>query len=614
MDIRCGNCNKLFRVADEKISGKGIRFKCSRCAETITITREDFEKDLIARQAAAGGASQEQTAQPARPVPPPSPPQPPAQEFQPREYQPQEYQPPDETPRETPPAALSDFDFSEPHAAAVSADQGGGEFGGADFSFNADAEQQPAPEISLSGEAAANAESPAFQFPTDIISEPQRQPAFAAPEQPEGEIQNQSDSGESLNVPDLGGLADTGEPEPPRAKKPKAPPAAPSTAGDEIDLAAALSVPREPERSGKQAPKTTRTSGSLNSAAVERERPSAVHEDIHPLASGNSTGAIAGIGCAAPIVAILSFSFGMAVKMLPFLSEMPLVHLLAVIAGGLVSIGLVLGILIALIQAGAGKKLFFLVNIMIGTALGAAIGAGLATSLSLLAGGGIRMTMIASNAINGAGAAFLVSILLALVRRILVFTKDETFSASLSGMQKVGLALSLFVILGTVYGAGTLVGKTERAAKETIRKYQELLTPDGLEVVDPNGYFDPKTHDLIVTGSVRNVTDKPKRGWYLVTDVYNDKQAKVATVRMLNGVQLYTKSEYEILAKRGDKNSVIKAMQASSAGAVIPARGSVQFEVRVVDPPAGSASFLPTLQSGDPESLARSIAGVTGGK
>ena len=40
MDIRCGKCNKLFRVSDDKITGKGIKFACSRCGEAVKITRE----------------------------------------------------------------------------------------------------------------------------------------------------------------------------------------------------------------------------------------------------------------------------------------------------------------------------------------------------------------------------------------------------------------------------------------------------------------------------------------------------------------------------------------------------------------------------------------------
>ena len=65
MDIRCPSCSKLFRVADEKISGKGIRFKCSKCAEVITITKDDFEMDLLAREDEVTGPVPRQPSGPA---------------------------------------------------------------------------------------------------------------------------------------------------------------------------------------------------------------------------------------------------------------------------------------------------------------------------------------------------------------------------------------------------------------------------------------------------------------------------------------------------------------------------------------------------------------------
>jgi hypothetical protein len=49
MEVRCGNCNKLFRVADEKITGKGIKFACTRCGSSVKITREDFENYTLSQ-------------------------------------------------------------------------------------------------------------------------------------------------------------------------------------------------------------------------------------------------------------------------------------------------------------------------------------------------------------------------------------------------------------------------------------------------------------------------------------------------------------------------------------------------------------------------------------
>jgi predicted Zn finger-like uncharacterized protein len=62
MEIRCGSCSKLFRVADDKITGSGIKFKCTRCGEYVKITREDFERYNLSKAAAPGFPSLEPAA------------------------------------------------------------------------------------------------------------------------------------------------------------------------------------------------------------------------------------------------------------------------------------------------------------------------------------------------------------------------------------------------------------------------------------------------------------------------------------------------------------------------------------------------------------------------
>ena len=44
MEVRCASCNKLFRVSDDKITGTGIRFGCTKCGQQVKITRADFEQ------------------------------------------------------------------------------------------------------------------------------------------------------------------------------------------------------------------------------------------------------------------------------------------------------------------------------------------------------------------------------------------------------------------------------------------------------------------------------------------------------------------------------------------------------------------------------------------
>jgi predicted Zn finger-like uncharacterized protein len=44
MEVRCGSCNKVFRVSEDKITGSGIKFACSKCGNPVTITREESEQ------------------------------------------------------------------------------------------------------------------------------------------------------------------------------------------------------------------------------------------------------------------------------------------------------------------------------------------------------------------------------------------------------------------------------------------------------------------------------------------------------------------------------------------------------------------------------------------
>ena len=608
MNIRCPSCSKLFRVADEKIAGKGIRFKCSKCAEVITITKDDFEMDLLARETETVAPAAQPSAPALKPEPPslsqPPTPQSKAQEYKPQEYRPPAEQPADERPAEDqqiPPVSLGDFDFSEPHAAASSAAHPAEGFGGPDFSFDA-SQEQVAREIEISPEAAAEAEA-ALQFPDDLTAEPQRKSAFStrSPEEQAPAFADLETGSEPRAVPEL-----TMQPTPVRDETPKtgpvftAPPRQkpapqPQQESDEaIDLGAALSIPRsigtDESFAGQEREETARTGAA------------GVQDAVHPLASGNITGAVAGLGCAVPTVALLFLSAGIVMKLVPFFASASLVHLIALAGSGIISMSVLIGLVISIVQAKAGKKLFFLVNVLIGTVFGAGFGVGESIMISLASGAGLNVQLIVANAIMSAAAAFVLSILVVVARRILINEKNETLSADLSGLQKAGLVASLVLVLFAFYETGTITGRMEQSMQEPGQKYGDMLIPTGLQVSNAHGYIDPATGDLVVSGSIQNTTDKPKLGWYLVTEVRDAKEVVLTTVKMMNGIQLYTAKERELLAKRGTKTEDIQKMIAVRDG-MIPARGSVNFEVRVMNPPAGSAGFLPTLRSFDPALL-----------
>jgi predicted Zn finger-like uncharacterized protein len=657
MDIRCPSCSKLFRVADEKIAGKGIRFKCSKCAEVITITKDNFEMDLLAREsepktpaaAQAPALKPQPVPEPQQAAPAPQPvPEPEAQEYKPQEYQPLQAGTDEDNPSESqqsPQTALSDFDFSEPHAAAASAAHPAEGFGGEDFFYNAPShgEEDAVPEISVSPEAAAEAEA-ALDFSADLISEPKRKPAFGAPS-PSAPAEPAADEQEhdletTLAIP----KETAAEPEPAATMQesvldvaqalPKGPvitpellaqmkrrtttgqPAAQTTrttsANEDIDLGAALRIPQTFAAAGEL--ENGQAAGKTLSAAKEAAQPSGTVEqhEIHPFASGTMTGAVAGLGCAVPLIALMVAGFGMVAKLMPFSVDMSLFHLAVLLGSSIISMTIMIGVMISLVQARAGKKLFFLVNILIGTVFGAAFGVGESAILSLVTGTELNAQILMLNAMMAGVASFVLSILVVIARRLMVNEKDETFSVDLSGAQKAGIALALGIVLLAVYQNGSYSASMEQAAKDVRQKPSAAIKPltitaAGLQIANAHGYIDPVTGDLIVSGAVQNTTDKPRSGWYLVTEVRDAKEAVLATAKMVNGVQLYSKVEQDVLSKRGEKIEDIQKKISALGEGTIPAKGSITFEVRVLNPPAGSARFLPTLQSLDPAALVSAI-------
>ena len=133
-----------------------------------------------------------------------------------------------------------------------------------------------------------------------------------------------------------------------------------------------------------------------------------------------------------------------------------------------------------------------------------------------------------------------------------------------------------------------------------------MVSTDGLRIVNPTGAVEANG-DLIISGVIENLTDKERSGWYVVVDVY-DAQGKVLNkIRLLNGKQLYTRKDYDVLAQRGRNVQELKTQLLQNQGVAIPAKGSVPFEMRYLQPPSGIASFNATLQPFDPARLIKEI-------
>ena len=101
-----------------------------------------------------------------------------------------------------------------------------------------------------------------------------------------------------------------------------------------------------------------------------------------------------------------------------------------------------------------------------------------------------------------------------------------------------------------------------------------------------------------MTNDWHELTDLTGGRRFLVTEVRDAKESVLTTVKMQNGVQLYSDKDLELLTKRGVKPEELQNLTRMREGP-IPARGTVNFELRVMNPPSGSAGVLPALKAFD---------------
>jgi hypothetical protein len=181
-----------------------------------------------------------------------------------------------------------------------------------------------------------------------------------------------------------------------------------------------------------------------------------------------------------------------------------------------------------------------------------------------------------------------------------------------SGKKYLILALLLVVLCAAAFfilrSAGYNVFRITRPASKGAEVAPKGMTsPEGLQITSASGSLD-QNQDLIISGAIENTTDKERTAWYVVVHVYDAQGAVLMNSRMLNGKQLYTKRDYEVLEKRGVNVQELKAKGLQEPGVVIPPKGSVQFEIRFMEPPVGISSFNASLQPFDPEQLFKEMA------
>lgn len=189
--------------------------------------------------------------------------------------------------------------------------------------------------------------------------------------------------------------------------------------------------------------------------------------------------------------------------------------------------------------------------------------------------------------------------------------EEPAYSSTPTRSSRMPFALiGAVLLLGLAgYGVFRYLQEAPQSPQQKVEEAtHEIISNEGLQIVNPSGAMDAKG-DLLVTGVIENNTDKERNAWYVVIDVSNDQGAVLSKIRLLNGSQIYSTRDFEILAGRGQNVQELKTKILQDKGNVIPPRGRVNFEARYLQPPAGIASFSVQALPFDPVQLRAEIDG-----
>lgn len=188
-----------------------------------------------------------------------------------------------------------------------------------------------------------------------------------------------------------------------------------------------------------------------------------------------------------------------------------------------------------------------------------------------------------------------------------VIDASPLHSANSSG---AGKKIAIFFVVLLAVGGAAFLGYRfyPGLPAPATNAVSRLISSEGLQVLNPSGSVDAATGNLIVTGTVENTTSTPKPAWYLVVDVYNAQGTVVAKAKMVSGKQLFTRRDFGILEKRAVNVQDLKMKSLREQGIIIPPKSSVDFEIIILEPPVGIASFNAVLQPFDPVQLFKELA------
>lgn len=523
MEVRCGQCNKLFRVSDDKITGTGVKFPCTKCGGDVKITIEAFREYQLSKDAVSV-----------------------LDTFAPK---------PSGTPPVPPPEA------AEPAASS----------GNAGFDIVEDHRE--------TGKQA----SPLPEVPPFLVTR-QESPAAAGKEVPSPITAKTQPAATAEEKPKQAPLSVT-------AVKPAAAPASPKT----------VPAPRIPQ--AKDRPSDA--ARPVASMPPPPPPPSPVFtattvDAIHPLVSGSLAGTVGGIGCAVPVLIMTILGVGAVSVLAGKMGGLPLGQVILLTGSSFIGFGVLIGIILAFFQTRTAGSMFGFLGILLGGFLGAVFGAIQGVIVAAGSGAVFSTAIIVTSALRWGIKALLLAGAVVLARRTMLSSRTESSGATITGGQLFGVALAVLVLVLGVIGEVRTTANMKNVKDEATKAFQEMASPEGLQVTSSMASWDQTTGDLVLNVTIENTGDSEKKAWYLVSEVNDASGNILATAKMLSGKQLYSQRDYEIMGRRGVNIQVFRAEQMKQEDTPVPPHAVINVEMRVMEPPQGVASFVASFRPFDP--------------
>ncbi len=174
---------------------------------------------------------------------------------------------------------------------------------------------------------------------------------------------------------------------------------------------------------------------------------------------------------------------------------------------------------------------------------------------------------------------------------------------SSTSRQVIVLVIAVLLIAAVAYMATAHFKASAPTMKEPAGT---MMSIEGLEVVNTSASHNANG-DYVISGDIVNATKVERPAWLVVAEVFDSSGVLLGRARMLSGIELYTRRDYELLAKRGANIQELKARNLQEQRGKLPPDSTVHFEITILEAPAGGVKFNANLQPFDPVQLFKEV-------